>query len=171
MEIAVWKLIRWYTLKLSIFLCRQTVCCCLNIKLTSRTSAVSFPPKSMIRESMAVVRTKLAVLRSCGKMEVCVGSVITTSWSTRLRASPTSIVPPETNSRVCKAKKYHYNTNILLENLQPMIRHHQVLSKEGSSSVYVNLQENLTYHESSEPITPVPQSPQTRVTSSNCKQK
>ena len=40
-----------------------------------------------------------------------------------------------------------------------MIQHRQVLSKDGSSSVYANLQENLTYHKSSEPITPVPQSP------------
>ena len=48
-------------------------------KLTSRTLAVPVSFKFTIRESMAVVRIKLVVLRSCGKMEVSVGSVITTS--------------------------------------------------------------------------------------------
>ena len=107
MEITVLELPWRYTLKSSIFLCSYMVCCCLRNKLTSRTLAVPVSFKFKIRESTAVVRTKLVVLRSCGNMEVCVGSVITTSWSTRLVAAPTSIVPPEINSEVCKTKQYH----------------------------------------------------------------
>ena len=83
------------------------VCCCLKNKRTSRMLAVPVSFKFEIRESMAVVRTKLVVLRSCGKIEVCMGSVITTSSSMRPLAEPTSIVPPEINSRVCKTKQYH----------------------------------------------------------------
>ena len=95
------------------------VCCCLKNKLTSRMLAVPVSFKFEIRESMAVVRTKLVVLRSCGKIEVCMGSVITTSSSMRPLAEPTSIVPPEINSRVCKTKQYHisarYSDNALLK--------------------------------------------------------
>ena len=79
MEITVLELTVYYTLKQSIFLRSYMVCCCLKNKRTSRMLAVPVSFKFEIRESMAVVRTKLVVLRSCGKIEVCMGSVITTS--------------------------------------------------------------------------------------------
>ena len=72
----VGKLVGIILLKLS---CSYMVCCYLKNELTSRTLAVPVSFKFTIRESMAVVSIKLVVLRSCGKMEVSVGSVITTS--------------------------------------------------------------------------------------------
>ena len=79
MEITVLELTGCYTLKSSIILRSYMVCSCLKNKLTSRMLAVPVSFKFKIRESMAVVRTKLVVLRSCGKIEVCMGTVITTS--------------------------------------------------------------------------------------------